>query len=147
MSYFDEMVQIQFPYVLIRQVRCRNMVLPLLLILVAGVEGEDTLYIDHAHAITYLSDCLRLDETYEVGVLEAACFMIEWMDELPDSTERDYTDIAIWELFDPGVPATDDSLPLLDRFRVYTDGRILYFSPIPGLLIPYEDFLRGRTDL
>ncbi|MCK5115509.1 MAG: hypothetical protein KAR44_02850 [Candidatus Aegiribacteria sp.] len=123
------------------------MVLPLLLILVAGVEGEDTLYIDHAHAITYLSDCLRLDEAYEDGVLETVSFMIEWLDDLPDSTVRDYTDIAIRELFDPGEPVADDSLPLLDRFRVYKDGRILYSSPIQGFLIPYEDFLRGITNI
>ena len=123
------------------------MVLPLLLILAAGVEGEDTLYIDHAHAITYLSDCLRLDEAYEVGVLETVWFRIEWMGELPDSTARDYTDIAIREQNVPGETVADDSLPLLDRFRVYTDGRILYFSTIPGFYIPYEDFLMGRTDL
>ncbi len=123
--------------------------LPLLLILVAGIqtEGEETLCIDRTLAITYLSDCLRSDEAYEVGVLETVCFMIEWMDDLPDSTVRDYTDIAIRELFDPEVPVADDSMPLLDRFRVYTDGRILYFSPIPGFFIPYEDFLLGITDL
>ena len=120
------------------------MVLPLLLILAAGLEGEDTLYIDHTHAITYLSDCLRLDEAYEDGVLETVRFRIEWMGELPDSTARDYTDIA---MTDPGETVSDDSLPLLDRFRVYTDGRILYFSSIPGFFIPYEDFLRGRTEL
>ncbi len=125
------------------------MVLPLLLILIAGVEteGEETLYIDNNLAITYLSDCLRIDEAYEDGVLETVSFLIEWVDELPDSTVRDYTDISLWELSDPGVPVADDSMPLLDRFRVYTDGRILYFSPIPGFFIPYEDFLLGITDL
>ena len=125
------------------------MVLPLLLILIAGVEteGEETLYIDNNLAITYLSDCLRIDEAYEDGVLETVSFLIEWVDELPDSTVRDYTDISLWELSDTGVPVADDSMPLLDRFRVYTDGRILYFSPIPGFFIPYEDFLLGITDL
>lgn len=124
------------------------MIFALVLILVAGVqaEAEETLYIDHTLAIAYLSDCLKFDEAYEDGVLEAVCFMIEWMDELPDSTVRDYTDIAIRELSDLGM-TDDDSLPLLDRFRVYTDGRILYFSQIPGFYIPYEDFLKGRTDL
>ncbi|MEN8208685.1 MAG: hypothetical protein ABFR50_05470 [Candidatus Fermentibacteria bacterium] len=123
------------------------MMLFLILILTAGVVGEDTLYIDHNQAVIYLSDCLRVDEAYEDGVLESVCFTIEWMDELPDSTERDYTDITIRELFDPGVSIADDSMPLLDRFRVYTDGLILYFSSIPGFYIPYEDFLMGRTDL
>ena len=124
------------------------MVLPLLLILIAGVETtcEETLYIDSTLAITYLSDCLRLDEAYEDGVLETVCFQIEWMGDPPDSTVRDYTDIAIRELLDLGVEV-DDSLPLLDRFRVYADGWILYYSPIPGFLIPYEDFLLGRTDI
>ena len=123
------------------------MVFALLLILVAGGEAEKTLCIDLTLAVDYLSDCLQRDEVYEDGVLEAVCFMIEWIDELPDSTARNYTDIAIRELFDLGVTADDDSLPLLDRFRIYTDGRILYFSPIPGFFIPYEDFLKGRTDL
>lgn len=125
------------------------MVFALLLSLVSGVqaaEGE-TLYIDHTLALAYLSDCLQRDEAYEDGVLEAACFMIERLDELPDSTKMEYIDIAIRELFDPGMRVADDSLPLLDRFRVYTDGRILYFSSIPGFFIPYEDFLRGRTEL
>ncbi len=125
------------------------MVFALLLILVAGLQAEvgETLYIDHTLALAYLSDCLWIDEAYEDGVLEGVCFLIEWMDELPDTTARDYTDIAIRELNEPGVTVAYDSLPLLDRFRVYTNGRILYFSPIPGFLIPYEDFLMGRTDL
>ncbi len=125
------------------------MVFALLLILAAGVHAEEaeTLYIDHTHAITYLSDCLRFDEAYEDGILEAVCFMIEWMDELPDTAVRDYTDIAIRKLFDPEVLTADDTMPLMDRFRVYTDGRILYFSAIPGFYIPYEDFLKGITDL
>ena len=127
----------------------KNMVFALLLILAAGVQAEEaeTLYIDHTMAIAYLSDCLEFDEAYEEGVLEAVCFMIEWMDELPDTAVRDYTDIAIRELFDPEVLTADDTMPLMDRFRVYTDGRILYFSPIPGFYIPYDDFLKGRTDL
>ncbi len=123
------------------------MVFALFLILAAGGEAEDTLYIDRTLAVAYLSDCLQIDKAYEDGALETVCFMIEWMDELPDSTERDYTDIAIRELFDPGVPVADDLLPLPGRFRIYTDGRILYFSSIPGFLISYEDFLRGITDL
>ena len=130
-----------------RQVRGENIVYALLLILAAGVEAEETIYIDNTNAITYLSDCLRLYEAYEDGVLETVCFMIEWMGDPPDSTVRDYTDIAIRELLDLGVTVEDDSLPLLDRFRVYTDGRILYYSPIPGFLIPYEDFLKGITDI
>ena len=125
------------------------MVFTLLLILAAGVqaEEEETLYIDRTMAIAYLSDCLLLDEAYEDGVLEVVCFMIEWMDELPDTAVRDYTDIAIRKLFDPEVLTADDTMPLLDRFRIYTDGRILYFSSIPGFYIPYEDFLKGITDL
>ncbi len=129
--------------------------LPLLLILIAGVEteGGETLYIDNTLAITYLSDCLRIDEAYEDGVLETVSFLIEWVDELPDSTVRDYTDISLWELSDPGVPVAYDSMPLLDRFRVYTDGRILYFSPIPGFFIPsspwnrFNDFNDRFTEL
>ena len=125
------------------------MVFSLLLILVWGVqaEEEETLYIDNAMALAYLSDCLLLDEAYEDGVLEAACFMIERMDHLPDSTTMDYTDIAIRELHALGVTVDNDSLPLLDRFRIYTDGRILYYSRIPGFFIPYDDFLKGITDL
>ena len=68
------------------------MVLPLLLSFVSGVhaaEGE-TLYIDHTLALAYLSDCLQRDEAYEDGVLEAACFMIERLDELHDSTTMEY---------------------------------------------------------
>lgn len=127
----------------------RNMVFALLLILAAGVQAEEaeTLYIDHSMAIVYLSDCLGRDEAYEDGVLEVVCFMIEWMDELPYTAVRDYTDISIRELFDQQVLTADDTMPLMDRFRVYTDGRILYFSPIPGFYIPYEDFLKGITDL
>ncbi len=127
----------------------KNMVFALLLILAAGVQAEEseTLYIDRTMAIAYLSDCLLLDEAYEDGVLEVVCFMIEWMDELPYTAVRGYTDIAIRKPFDPEVLTADDTMPLLDRFRVYTDGRILYFSPIPGFYIPYEDFLKGTTDL
>jgi len=125
------------------------MLLPILLILIMGVEAEDveTLYIDHTLAVSYLSDCLRIDEAYEEGILETVSFRIEWPDEPADSTVRDYTDITIWELSDSGVSVVDDSTLLLDRFRVYTNGRILYFSPIPGFYIPYEDFLRGITEI
>lgn len=121
----------------------------LLMILAVNVQAqvEGTLYIYRSQAIGYLSNCLVHDEAYEDGVLDAVYFMIEWLDDLPDSMVRDYTDIALRKIPCPEWTGTVDSLPLLDRFRIYTDGRILYYSPIPGFLIPYEDFLEGRTDL
>jgi len=121
----------------------------LFMILLVNVQAqvEGTLYIYRGQAIGYLSSCLVYDEAYEDGVLDTVYFMIEWLDDLPDSMVRDYADIALREIPYPGWTGTIDSLPLLDRFRVYTNGRILYYSPIPGFLIPYEDFLEGRTDL
>jgi len=101
----------------------------LLMILTVNVQAQvgGTLYIYRGQAIGYLSNCLTYDEAYKDGVLDTVYFMIEWLDDRPDSTI--------------------DSLPLLGRFRVYTDGRILYSSPIFGFLVPYEDFLEGRTDI
>jgi len=126
-----------------------EIVFALLMILAVNVQAqvEGTLYIYRGQAIGYLSNCLTYDEAYEDGVLDAVYFMIEWLDDFPDSTIRDYTDIALREIPYPGWTGTVDSLPLLDRFRVYADGRILYSSPIFGFLVPYEDFLEGRTDI
>ncbi len=119
------------------------------MILAVNVQAEigETLCIDRNLAIGYLSDCLLYDEAYEDGVLETAFFTIEWLDSLPDSVARDYTDIAIRELHDPVGSGTFDSLHLIDRFRIYANGRILYSSPIFGYLVSYEDFLEGRADI
>ena len=139
-------------YFLISRSTERNdyMLFSFLLILASGVPVEEggTLFIDSTLAITYLSNCLRMDKVYEDGVLQTAYFMIEMMGKLSDTAESDYTDIAIRIPCDPGEEiAAGDSLPLLDRYRVYTNGQILYFSSIQGIFIPYVDFLSERTEL
>ena len=125
------------------------MLTALLMILAVNAQAQvgETLYISRELAIVYLSNCLLYDEAYEDGVLETAFFTVEWLDDLPDSTARDYTDITIRELHGPVGSGTFDSLHLIDRFRVYSNGRILYISPIFGYLVPYEDFLEGKADI
>ena len=95
----------------------------------------------------YLYRCLVEDEAYDLSVLETAVFTVEWLDGMPDCALRDYTDIAMRGPAGPGIVYDSGALPLIDRFRVYSDGRILYSSQLMGFLAPYEDFLRGRIDI
>ena len=67
----------------------------LLIILAVNAHTQEggTPYIYRDQAIGYLSNCLECDEAYEDEVFDAVYFMIEWLDDFPDSTIRDYTDI------------------------------------------------------
>ena len=109
---------------------------------------HDAMCEDPDGAILYLLESLLADEAYEEpGFLETVVFTIENPDENPENEAREYFDIAMREYDVPDSVVDLRTLEVLDRFRVYTSGRILYWSTIPGMYIPYEDFLAGRTDL
>jgi hypothetical protein len=113
-----------------------------------GFPDRDQLFEDSQGAIDYLVDCLERDSAYEAGLLEHSSFSIE--EEGTRDTEggtRHYFDIAMLEIHTPEGPGDPSTAPVRDRFRVYASGRILYYSPVPGMYIPYKDFLEGRTDL
>ena len=58
-----------------------------------------------------------------------------------------YFDFVFRENHEPGGAGDPDTAPVIDRFRVYTDGTIMWFSPLPGMYIPWEDYIAGLTGL
>lgn len=58
-----------------------------------------------------------------------------------------YFDIAIREDHEATGEGDPLTAPVVDRFRVYSDGTISWWSALPGMYIPFEDFLKGITPL
>jgi hypothetical protein len=118
-----------------------------LVFLTGAVSGSEARLSIPNDCIRYLYGTLRGYEVYDPDVLEGMILTVEWLDGMPDCVSRDYTDIAVRGPVAHGRVHDSESLPLIDRFRVYWYGGIMYSDPVMGFLIPFEDFLEGRTDI
>jgi len=96
------------------------------------------------YLITVLTDAMVYEEPFPEHVM----FIVENEDSTTCSGSFDhYFDITLREVHTPETGGDPNTAPVIDRFRVYIDGPILWWSPLPGMYVPWEDFLRGRTDL
>ncbi len=96
---------------------------------------------DEFPPVDYLVQCLQEDSMYSDPFPGDIMIILE----REDSTDH-YFDFALREDHEGGAgdPAT---CPVIDRFRVYADGTILWFSPLPGMYISWEDYIAGITGL
>ena len=109
---------------------------------------DSVLILTEFQALDYLVESLMADSAYEDSFFETSLFIAEYEDSLtvPGDSSH-YFNIAIREKHETGGPGDPLTAPIRDRFKVYTHGRIVYWSAIPGMYIPYDDFLRGITEL
>jgi len=89
--------------------------------------------------ISTLSISGKCGSTFPEGV----SFSIAYLDNLSDDAFRDYYDIAIREVHRPGGQGDPDTAPVVDRFRVYDRGEIIWWQPVSGMFVPYEEFLES----
>lgn len=98
--------------------------------------------------VTYLIMVLEDSGVYEETFPDNVLLIVE---EEDSSTCRDsfehYFDIALRENHTPETGGDPVTAPVIDRFRVYRGGEILYFNPVAGMYVPYEDFLEGIMEL
>ncbi|MBN2588210.1 MAG: hypothetical protein JXA64_05500 [Candidatus Fermentibacteraceae bacterium] len=92
-------------------------------------------------AIDYLVTFLSLSGACPGQFPEGLSFGIAWMDGLPEEACRDYFDIVIREVHEPGGPGDPNVSPVVDRFRVYSRGEVIWYDPLPGRFVPFEDWL------
>jgi hypothetical protein len=89
--------------------------------------------------ISTLSISGKCGSTFPEGI----SFSIAYLDNLPDDAFRDYYDIAIREVHRPGGHGDPNTAPVVDRFRVYDRGEIIWWQPVSGMFVPYEEFLES----
>ncbi len=96
----------------------------------------------------YLLDCLQNNSMYPDPFPEDVLIFLEDEDSTAcgDSLNH-YFDITFRENHEIGGVGDPNTAPVIDRFRVYRDGTILWFSPLPGMYIPWEDYIAGITEL
>ncbi len=92
-------------------------------------------------AIDFLMGVLTWSGAYSGQFPEGYSFGIAWMDNLPEDVFRDYFDIAIREVHRPGGPGDPNISPVIDRFRVYTRGEVIWWHPLFGEFVPFEECL------
>ncbi len=103
---------------------------------------------DAGTMVDYLADALVREAVYAEPFPENVMFIVEDEDSTTCSGSFDhFFDIAIRENHTAETGGDPATAPVLDRFRVYIDGTILWWSPLPGMYIPWEDFLNGITGL
>jgi len=90
-------------------------------------------------AIDFLVGALQMSGAYGGGFPEGLSFGIEWMDGMPDDVYRDYYDIAVREVHPVGGPGDPNVSPVVDRFRVYTRGEVIWWHPLYGEFVPFEE--------
>ncbi|MCD4707210.1 MAG: hypothetical protein K8S62_05670 [Candidatus Sabulitectum sp.] len=92
-------------------------------------------------ALDFLLERLIEDSVYRSSFPEDLSFGLEYLDNFPEDVYRDYYDIAIREVHRPGGPGDPNTAPIVDRFRIYHRGEIIWFKPAIGMFLPYEDIL------
>ncbi len=103
---------------------------------------------DAGTMVDYLRNALTAAAVYAEPFPENVMFMVEDEDSSTCSGSFDhFFDIAIREKHTAETGGDPNTAPVLDRFRVYIDGTILWWSPLPGMYISWEDFLSGVTGL
>ena len=95
----------------------------------------------YEEALDFLIDKLSEDGIYESSFPEGVSFGLAYMDNMPEDVYRDYYDIAIREVHRPGGPGDPNTAPIVDRFRIYDRGEIIWFAPVIGMFVPYDDIL------
>lgn len=95
-----------------------------------------------------LVDSLQNNSMYPDPFPEDVLIMLEGEDTSTciDSDDQ-YFDFAFRENHEPGGSGDPNTCPVIDRFRVYRNGTIFWFSPLPGMYIPWEDYIAGITGL
>lgn len=98
--------------------------------------------------VNYLENALVRASVYAEPFPDNAMFIVEYEDSTTCVGSFDhFFDIAIRENHTAETGGDPDAAPVLDRFRVYVDGTVLWWSPLPGMYIPWDDFVSGITDL
>ncbi len=92
-------------------------------------------------AIEYLMTALIWSGAYTSDAIEGFSFGVEWLDDLPEDGYRDYFDIAIREVHQPGGSGDPNTAPVVDRFRVYSRGEVIWFRMPQGEFVPFEERL------
>ena len=95
----------------------------------------------YEEALDFLIETLSEDGIYESSFPEGLSFGLEYVDDFPEDVYRDYYDIAIREVHRPGGPGDPNTAPIVDRFRIYDRGEIIWFEPLIGMFVPYEEIL------
>ena len=98
---------------------------------------------DEYEAIEFLISVLSFSGMYGGVFPEGVSFSIAYLDNLPDEAFRDYYDIAIREVHTPGGPGDPNTAPIVDRFRIYERGEVIWWQPVFGMFVPYEEFLES----
>lgn len=100
------------------------------------------------HPPDFLQERLEADSVYSETIGEGLLLFVEYEDSTTSTGEPGhYFRIAIRENHEIGGEGDPNTCPVRDRFKVYTDGRIFWWSPLPGMYIPYCDFIEGVTEL
>jgi hypothetical protein len=94
-------------------------------------------------AIEFLMGVLSWSGAYTGQFPEGYSFGTAWMDNLPDDVYRDYFDIAIREVHVPGGSGDPNISPVIDRFRVYRRGEVIWWHPLYGEFVPFEECLEN----
>lgn len=92
-------------------------------------------------ALSFLIERLSEDNIYRAAFPEGVSFNREYMDNMPEDAYRDYYDIAIREVHEPGGRGDPNTAPIIDRFRIYNRGEIIWWQPYMGIYMPYEEKL------
>ena len=97
-------------------------------------------------AVEFLITALTWSGAYGGPFPEGYSFEIGWLDGLEEDAWRDYFDIAIREVHRPGGPGDPNISPVVDRFRVYRRGEVIWFKMPHGEFVPFEERLEPLFD-
>jgi len=81
------------------------------------------------------------DGIYNSSFPEGLSFSLAYLDNFPEDVYRDYYDVAIREIHRSGGPGDPNTAPIVDRFRIYDRGEIIWFNPVIGMFVPYAGIL------
>ncbi len=95
----------------------------------------------YEEALDFLIEKLSEDGIYESSFPEGLSFGLEYMDNYPEDVYRDYYDVAIREVHRPGGPGDPNTALVVDRFRIYDRGEIIWFNPVIGMFVPYTEIM------
>jgi len=103
---------------------------------------------DASTMVSYLRNVLAREAVYPEPFPENVMFIFEDEDSTTCTGSFDhFFDIVLKADQSAKTGVDPNTAPVLDRFRVYIDGTVLWWSPIPGMYVPLEDFINGITEL
>ncbi len=95
----------------------------------------------YEEALDFLIEKLSEDSVYRSSFPEGLSFSPEYIGNIPEDVYRDYYDIAIREVHRSGGLGDPNTAPIVDRFRIYDRGEIIWFKPVIGMFVLYEEIL------